>query len=65
MKFARCANVDLDPKRPFQLNLQACHIQQTGARRRVHQQIKVAALLIVSMQHRAEDARVRHAGLKN
>jgi hypothetical protein len=65
MKLAGCADVDLYSKRFLQLDLQARHSQQAGARRRIDEQIEVAPVLVFTVEDGAEDARVGHAGLKN
>jgi hypothetical protein len=57
--------VHLDSRAPFDFDLQASQIQQAGSRRRVHEQVQVAAFLIFAVQNRPEDARVRHAGFKH
>src|ERR1035441_7548592 len=65
MNLSRRAEINLDSGCFFQFGFQTHHGQQTGTRRRVHQQVEVAAVLVVSMKHAAEDARVGHARLKH
>ena len=49
----------MTPRKILKLALEATEIKQRGCRQRVDQEIEVAAIGIVTMQDRAENARIR------
>lgn len=65
MKLSGRTQINLDSSSFLKLYLQTRHGQQAGARRGVNEQVQIAALLVVAVQHRPEDARIRHARFKH
>ena len=54
-----CEQVNAHTQQFFEFVLQAPQVEQRRTGQCIHQQIKVAALVVVAVQHRAKDARVR------
>jgi len=65
MKLTRGTEVDFDSKRFFQLNLEAGHIEQAGAGRRIDEEVQVAVFLVFAVEDGTEHTRIRHAGLND
>jgi hypothetical protein len=50
--------IDSYAQQVFESNLEPAQIKERGARKRINQKVKVAVLVVASVQNRPEDARI-------